>query len=111
MNQKSNWVIKNHTIEGDWAFVEKDGSTYLEFADNFKTDPGPDVKVYLAKKDINDIDKHESVDLEGFFLGEMHEFTGKHQFKIKAGINLDDFISVVIHCKKYSVVWGGANIK
>ncbi len=108
--KKNNWIPKNYKITGTWSFVSNNTGSYLVFSDDFKTSRGPDVKVYLSKKSIDDIDKRESVDVGGIFLGEI-EFSGSQEFKIPENVNLEDYKSIVIHCQKYSAVWGGSDIR
>ncbi|SEC94698.1 Electron transfer DM13 [Tenacibaculum sp. MAR_2009_124] len=107
--ERNNWVPKNYTITGIWNFSIKSNVKYLVFGEDFKTNRGPDVKVYLSKKRIEDIDKRESVDEGGVFLGEI-KFSGSQEFKIPESINLKEYKSIVVHCQKYSAVWGGSNI-
>ncbi|CAM1373699.1 DM13 domain-containing protein [Tenacibaculum xiamenense] len=108
--ERSNWVPKNYKITGTWSFVTKNNQKYLVFGEDFKTSRGPDVKVYLSKKSIGNIDKRESVDEGGVFLGEI-KFSGSQEFKIPESIDLKTYKSIVIHCQRYSAVWGGSNIE
>lgn len=110
--QKGNkWVKKSYKIEGDWAIKNTNGILKLNFAENFKTSRGPDVKVYLSPKQIEDIDKREPVDKKGVFLGVIENFSGAQSYKIPEGIRLEDYSSIVLHCQAYSVVWGGTNFR
>lgn len=105
----TNWVKKYYDISGHWVIETKEGKRMLVFGDDFKTLRGPDVKVFLSQKHIEDIDKRESVDLEGLFLGEIVNFSGAQSFEIPEDVSLLDFESLVLHCKAFSVVWGGTN--
>ena len=106
-----NWVGKTYNINGHWSIKPKDDKRYVVFGDDFSTPRGPDVKVFLSQKRMEDIDKRESVDIDGLFLGEMTEFKGTQSYEIPNEIVLEDFESIVIHCKAYSVVWGGTNLR
>ena len=107
----TNWVKKYYDICGRWAIEKQADKKILVFEDDFKTLRGPDVKVFLSQKHIEDIDKRESVDLEGTLLGEIANFSGAQSFEIPKEISLDDFKSIIIHCRAYSVVWGGTNLR
>lgn len=106
-----NWMGKQYTIEGSWQIETVNGDLQLKFGDDFKTLRGPDVKVYLSPKDINDIGNREPVDKEGVYLGLIESFMGEQVFIIPTGINLKDYKSIVLHCQAYSVVWGGTNYR
>ena len=42
------WVNKSYDIHGNWEIVERDGTHYIMFDDDFRTRSGPDLKVYLS---------------------------------------------------------------
>lgn len=107
----TSWVKKYYDINGRWAIETQADKEVLVFGDDFKTLRGPDVKVFLSQKYIEDIDKRESVDIEGVFLGEIINFSGAQSFEIPEDISLENFKSLILHCKAYSVVWGGANLR
>ncbi|RZN83344.1 MAG: electron transfer flavoprotein [Winogradskyella sp.] len=107
----TNWVSKTYNINGHWSIESKDDKRYVVFGDDFSTPRGPDVKVFLSQKRMEDIHKRESVDIDGLFLGEIATFKGMQSYEIPTEAVLEDYESIVIHCKAYSVVWGGTNLK
>jgi len=36
--------------------------------------------------------------------------SGTQDYVLPAGINIEDFSTILIHCEAYSVLWGGAAI-
>ena len=46
------WVSKQYSIQGGWEISQKNGQTVIRFSDDFKTKAGPDLKVFLSKKEI-----------------------------------------------------------
>ncbi len=66
---------------------------------NIKVDKVPDGYVYLTKNADH---------MHGVELGKLNQFTGTVSFDIPAGVNSDDFDSVVIWCKKFNVEIGRA---
>lgn len=107
----NNWVKKTYKIEGNWTIETNGNQSSIVFGEDFRTSRGPDVKVYLSPKKIEDIGKRESVDKKGLYLGVMRRFSGAQSFTIPINVNLEDYNSVVLHCQAYSVVWGGANLR
>jgi hypothetical protein len=61
---------------------------------DIKIDEVPDGRVYLAKKGDH---------TKGVEVGRLKQFSGTVQFPIPAGVNPDDYDSVVVWCEKFSV--------
>jgi Electron transfer DM13. len=106
-----NWTKIKYEIYGKWSIQTNNGEQTIVFDDNFKTSSGPDVKVFLSPKQVEDIGPRDAVDVEGLYLGIIKEFSGKQAYAIPKETNLKDYKSVVLHCEAYSVVWGGANLR
>lgn len=88
-----------HDTTGTAAVVElAEGGRVLTLTD-FETDPGPDLRVYLA----SDRDASESED-----LGSLKGNKGNQQYEIPDGVDLDRLSTVVIWCRAFSVEFGSA---
>ncbi len=88
-----------HQAAGTVAIKEgMKGSSSLVMTD-FKVDKVPDGRVYLAK----DGDYTKGVE-----LGKLKQFSGTVEYPIPANVNPQDYNSVVIWCKKFSVEIGHA---
>ena len=87
-------------------YVLSDGKRVLRFT-NFETSNGPDVRVFLgAAPDANDSD---TVTDAGYVeLGSLKGNVGDQNYEIPAGINLADYHSVTIWCKRFGVNFGTA---
>lgn len=106
------WVDKVYDVKGDWSIEEDGDDKYFVLANNFYTLTGPDLKLYLSPLKMEEINNRDAVDQEGgVFVAELTSNKGAQKYKIPSGTNLSDFNSLVIHCRKFSVVWGGVNIK
>ena len=89
----------SHNAAGMVAITkDKNGNPVLAMTD-LKVDKVPDGRVYLAK----DGDYTKGVD-----LGKLTTFSGHVEFQIPANVNPQDYNSVVIWCKKFSVEIGHA---
>ena len=96
-----------HDTKGTAAiYVLPDGKRVLRFT-NFETSNGPDVHVFLgAAADANDSD---TVTSEGYVeLGSLKGNVGDQNYEIPADINLSDYHSVTIWCKRFGVNFGTA---
>ena len=69
---------------------------------NIEVDKVPDGRVYLA----NDANYESSVE-----LGTLKQFSGTVKYSIPENVNPDDYNSVLIWCKKFSVEIGHADLK
>lgn len=82
------------------------GKRVLRFT-NFETSNGPDVHVFLgAATDAND---SETVTNAGYVeLGSLKGNVGDQNYEIPADINIADYHSVTIWCKRFGVNFGTA---
>ena len=103
------FVRKSKRIKGGWSVVERDGNTYIRFADDFRAAGGPDLKVFLSPISVADVTGDTAVD-GSINIGELQKTKGAQEYLVPAGVNLDDFESVLVHCEAYSILWGGGDL-
>lgn len=90
-----------HTTSGKVKFYTKDKKTVLVF-ENFKTDGGPDLKIYLS----------ESTSINKFTdLGKLENTSGNFVVEIPTSADLTNQNYVLIWCKQFSVLFGNAQLK
>lgn len=88
-----------HHASGKVAIAEGMNDTRVLTLSDIKVDKVPDGYVYLTR----DADR-----MHGVELGMLKQFTGDISFDLPAGVNPDDYDSVVIWCKKFNVEIGRA---
>ena len=101
MDDKMNDMLMGsdgHHASGKVAFGMDMNKHVLTLSD-IKVDKVPDGYVYLTKK----ADR-----MHGVELGMLKQFSGTVSFVLPAGVNPDDYDSVVIWCKKFNVEIGRA---
>ena len=103
-----NFVKKRYTIKGSWNIVKEDGKTVIQFNDDFKTNGGPDLKVFLHPASVDDVTDHTTKN--GVKVGVLKSNSGAQSYIIPDNINVSDYKSVLIHCEAFSVLWGGFDI-
>lgn len=108
--KSTDWVPKVYDATGTWSIEEDDGRYKFVLGADFKTGYGPDVKVYLTKVKLEDIQNRDPVNEQGIFLGALQSFSGAQEYDLPADINLAEYNSIVIHCKRFSVVWNGVDL-
>lgn len=94
-----------YSVSGSVVVSEVDGQQIVKFEENFTSSSGPDLEVYLSKNTVQ----------AGEGLG---EFVSLKTLKSNDGAqvyvapeNIDEFKSVVIWCRAFSVQFGAADIQ
>ena len=100
------FVDHRYAIAGDWSVVEEDGRTLIRFGEGFATDGGPDLKVFLSPTPIDSVDGKSATE-GSVLLGELESTEGGQDYVLPEGVSLEDFESVLVHCERFSVLWGG----
>jgi hypothetical protein len=107
---EGSFVSRSHPGEGV-AKVLNDGSEerFLRFED-FRTDNGPDLNVYLTKADA-DADAGD-FGREGDFvdLGNLKGNVGPQNYEIPADVDLAEFDTVVVWCVRFGVAFTAADL-
>ncbi|MFW2382017.1 MAG: DM13 domain-containing protein [Acidimicrobiales bacterium] len=90
-----------HSGTGD-AVVLSDGTqTFLRFEDNFATDNGPDLNVYLRANDGSG---------EYLDLGDLKGNIGSQNYEVPAGTDLSRFTVVDVWCVRFGVSFTEAQL-
>jgi len=105
---KHSFVKKKNKINGDWAFKQEGNKTYIVFYANFKTKKGPDLKIFLTKKNMDQVTSKNALDAS-IFLENLKSNGGEQKYLIPSSIDISQYKSIIIHCKKYTILWGGSN--
>ena len=100
---------KRYSVKGEWEIVSVDGKPAIRFTDDFKTKNGPDLKVFLSPKPVDDLTGKTAMD-GAVSLGVLQSNKGGQTYQVPDGVTLADFSSVIVHCESYSVLWGGFDI-
>lgn len=85
-----------HTTSGSLKLYTQNGAKTLVF-ENFKTDGGPDLRVYLSKT-TNNSDFKE--------LGVLKSTSGNFNYAVDAAINTGSYKFVLVWCEDFSVLFG-----
>jgi hypothetical protein len=103
------FVKAEQPTQGSIRIISEGGKTYLEIADNFKTsEQGPDLYVILyrtANPPISDIKEKDYT-----IVGKLRKFSGAQKYEIPANVNIKDFNSAAIWCRKFNATFGYAKL-
>jgi hypothetical protein len=103
------FIKKKKRLKGAWEVVQRGDRTFIVFGDDFRAANGPDLKIFLSPKSVSEVSGKTAVD-GSINIGELKATKGTQEYEIPAGINLDDYSSVLVHCEAYSVLWGGGDL-
>ncbi len=95
------FVSNEHPTSGTAKIIEEvDGKKYL-IMENLKTDPGPDLRVYLSEDKTIKSATQILEDVPG----------GNSKTLLPTTFNTDKQKTVLIWCQKFSVLFGNAELK
>lgn len=98
------------TFEGSWKIIKSENGYTVKLGKNFKAKKAPDLKIYLSKLNFEDIDKHNASSKTSIFIAELKTYSGEVEYTFPAGVTPADFKSIVVHCVKYTKLWGGSSL-
>ncbi|MEL6824948.1 MAG: DM13 domain-containing protein [Pseudomonadota bacterium] len=103
------FVKKKKKLKGAWEVVQRGDKTFIVFGEDFRAANGPDLKIFLSPQTVADVTGKTAVN-GAINIGELKTTKGTQEYEVPAGVNLDDFNSVLVHCEAYSVLWGGGDL-
>lgn len=95
---QSNFSSNAHPTSGHVRVYSKDGSKQLVF-EGFKTDSGPDLRVYLSKTTNN---------TDFVNIGTLKSTNGNFYYSFDNAIKTTEYKYVLIWCEDFSVLFGNA---
>jgi hypothetical protein len=106
----------NYSTSGTTRIVEKDGQRILELDETFQTSTsGPDLVVVLHRSpDVigsTTSPVHPLTEGDYAFLAPLQEYSGTQSYVIPENINLEDFQSAVIWCRRFNTTFGTARLQ
>jgi hypothetical protein len=102
-----NFVDSEHPTKGLAEVFTQNGRNYLRLDKAFRSDEGPDVFVLLHREDSpKEYKKSDYVS-----LGRLQKTKGKQLYKISNEVDITEFKSVVIWCRKFNATFGYAPFK
>jgi len=106
MLSSGEFISLEHATSGAASVVELgDGSRFLRIED-LDTSSGPDLRVYLSQAPADG--SEDALDDAFVDLGGLKGNQGDQNYEIPDGVDLDDFQSVAIWCRRFSAGFGVA---
>ncbi|QHG20654.1 DM13 domain-containing protein [Nostoc sp. ATCC 53789] len=109
------FVSGEHKTQGKVSIATKDGKSFLELDESFQTsESGPDLVVILHRSDnVINSTKPPSYSLKNgdyFILAPLQKYSGAQTYSIPQNINLADYKSIAIWCRKFNATFGAASL-
>lgn len=104
------FIGRSHPTSGS-AVILNDGSAqrFLRFEDDFVSDNGPDLNVYLSAGVTANGDAGQFDD-DFIDLGDLSGNIGAQNYEIPADVDLDRYNTVIIWCVRFGVAFGAADL-
>lgn len=109
LEMSGSWTRQEQKIAGSWSIVEENGRLRLRLSDDFKTKSGPDLKIFLSRGDLDSITGKNATQ-DAVLVAPLGSSKGGQSYAIPGGVDLSQFKSLIIHCDKYSKLWGGSSL-
>lgn len=106
---EGSWTGKTNTISGTWRIVDDGGKKFVVLDDAFKTRKAPDLKLFLTPLGLADVDNHNAT-RDSALIAQLPEHKGQQKIAIPVSVDLARYKTLIIHCEKYSKLWGGATL-
>lgn len=96
-----------HPTMGQAKIIRTDGQTYLRF-EQFKTEDGPDLLVYLSSADASGPNRALADDFVD--LGALKGNVGDQNYVIPEGTDLERYKTAVVWCRRFTVAFAAAEL-
>ncbi|WP_337885471.1 DM13 domain-containing protein [Fischerella thermalis] len=115
VTKSGKFVSGEYTTQGTVRITNKEGKSFVELDQSFKTsESGPDLVVILHRSDnVLNSTKPPSYPLkEGDYIviAPLQKYSGTQTYSIPNNVNLADYKSVAIWCRKFNATFGVANL-
>lgn len=109
------FISGEHPTQGLVHLVAKNGKSFLEFDQTFKTSAsGPDLVIVLHRSDdVIGSTKPPAYPLkkgEYIIIAPLKKYSGTQTYALPNNINLGRYKSVAIWCRKFNATFGAANL-
>lgn len=100
------------TFEGDWKIVQTGARLFVVLSENFKAKKAPDLKIFLSKLPLDDINgKNATSKGEPLLVGKLTNYKGSARYEIPGSPELAQYKSLIVHCEEYNKFWGGSSLQ
>ncbi|MEM7384595.1 MAG: DM13 domain-containing protein [Verrucomicrobiota bacterium] len=99
------WTKKSHAIKGSWKIA----NSQITLTD-FSTKKAPDLKIFLSPLTVGEL-KNKNALKGAKLISKLKSHKGTQTYAIPKGVDLSQYKTVIIHCEKYTKLWGASALK
>ncbi len=103
------WHKAKNDIVGTYRIFDEDGKRYVELGSDFKTKKGPDLKLVLSPQTASRVKDKTALD-GGHVVSLLKSERGRQRYEIPTSMDLSKYRSLLIHCEKYTKLWGSVDL-
>ena len=106
---EGNWTKKNYAIQGSWRIVEENGIRAVVLDGDFATKRAPDLKIFLSPRSLEELGDGNAT-AGSLRIAQLKRHKGSQRYEISKDVDLGSYKTILIHCEKYSKLWGAADL-
>ncbi len=108
---KGSLVKKSKAVAGDFSIIRKGERLMLVLGENFKAKPGPDLKIVFSPLPLEKVTGKNAIQEKSLVIGLLKSNQGGQSFMLPEEFDLSKYKTVLVHCEKYAVLWGGGPLR
>ena len=93
-----------------FTVTAQEGKLFVVLDPAFRTKKAPDLKIFLSPKPLAQLNNRNATQ-DSLRVGPLQKSRGAQRLEIPSGTSLDEYKTVLIHCEKFSKLWGGAALR
>lgn len=101
---------KSKSLQGKVQIVQRGRLQVLILDESFKTQSGPDLKIVFSPQKFADLNGNNAMN-QAFFLALLKQTKGAQEYELPSDFDWKSHKSLLIHCEKYAVLWGGTSLE
>ena len=98
------WTKKAHVIKGGWKIENRQVDL-----SNFSTKGAPDLKIFLSPLSASELN-NKNATKGSLLVAKLKSTRGNQSYVLPQGADLSKYKTILIHCQKYSKLWGVASL-
>lgn len=102
--KEGRWIGKGYRISGGFSIVKTDAGTKIVLDERFRTNSGPDLKIFLSKDDHGSINNRNAD--RGQRVAVLKSSSGAQEYYLNPRIDISQYKTIIIHCERFSKLWG-----
>ena len=99
------WTKRSQSIKGSWHIETTAEGRFLVLDDEFRTRRAPDLKLFLSPLAADDVNARNATE-GSTLIAKLEKAKGGQRYRIPDDIDLAAFQTLVLHCEKYTKLWG-----